>query len=295
MASKRPPNIIEFTPSGIEVAFWHSIGVDEKPQQRRYRVSANPEVPAVDGEKFPSVSTIAGVFDKPALLPAGVKLQETGVIELAKRGYNLAAMDQRTLRDAMLDEGLHYDSIWGVARDRGDVAHEMLLKLVRDGEVPDLSDYPEDIRPWIAAGLRWVLDAVPKIMHAEYLVASLEHGFAGRGDLIAELRDGRIAGVDYKTVTEWKVKRNRDGSPTDLLLPPYDESIIASDGYELAAPESGYPATDVRIIVRLGPDGEYDAYEFEPRPEPFLAALDAYRERKYLHTGPPAKAEAVPA
>ncbi len=281
MASKRPPNRIESLPSGIEVAYWDAIGVDGKPQQRRYRV------PGEDGEKLPSVSTIAGVFEKPGLLGAAVKLQEQGVIELAKAGVNIAGLDQESLRSLLCERGYHYDSVWAKARERGDVAHDMLLALVRDGKVPKLSQFPADIRPWIAAGMKWVFDAEPEIIRAEYLVASLEHGFAGRGDLVCKLRDGRVARVDYKTLTEWKVKKTSKGEPTDRLLPPYDENLIALAGYELAAPESGYEEADCRMIVRLGPDGDYDVTESHATEEVFLAALTAYNEKRYLATGRP--------
>ena len=55
----------------------------------------------------------------------------------------------------MRSAGVHYDSVWEVARRRGDVAHEMLLRLLRDGKVPRLSDYPEDLQPWLSAGLKF--------------------------------------------------------------------------------------------------------------------------------------------
>jgi hypothetical protein len=84
-------------------------------------------------------------------MPAAVKLTEAGIIELAKSGIDIASLDQPSLRALMVERGFHYDSIWGVARDRGDVAHDM-LHLIRDGKVANLRDYFEDIRPWIAPG-----------------------------------------------------------------------------------------------------------------------------------------------
>lgn len=279
MASKRPPNHTETTPSGIEIAFWDKIGLDGKAQQRRY---------AVNGEKLVSVSTIAGVYDKFALTPAAVKLTEKGVIELAQNGVSLAAQTQESLRALMVEHGLHYDSIWQLARDRGDVAHGMLLGLVRGGKVPRLSQYPPDIRPWISAGLKWFMQASPEILDAERMVASVEHGYAGRFDLLCRLRDGRTARIDYKTVTEWK---HRNG----VLLPPYDENLIAPEGYEIAAVESGYPASDVRIVVRLGPDGNYDVCESWADEQHFLDALASYRSLKRLAAAKKKAREAVPA
>lgn len=281
MAKKRPPNRTETLPSGLEVCFWDSIGVDGKPQRRRYRIGG------VDGDLVPSVSTIAGIFSKEALAPAAVKLQEEGVISLAQGGVDIASLTQQQLRGKLVDRGLHYDSIWGVARPRGDEAHAMLLDLFRDGKVANLRHFNVDVRPWLAAGLKAANREGFKPLDVEYLVASQKHGFAGRGDLLAELRDGRIARIDYKTVSRWYFKRDKDGAPTEEKLPPYDENLIALAGYELAAPESGYPASDVRLVVRLGPDGEYDITESHATEDVFLAVLTAYREKRYLATGRP--------
>ncbi len=281
MASKRPPNRIEELPNGVAVEFWDSVGVDGQPQQRRYKV---------EGEKLVSISTIAGIFDKFGLVPAAATLTAEGVIALAERGVNLVAMTPQELIAALRANGLDYDSVWQQARDRGDLAHDHLLHLIRDGQVANLRDYEADIRPWIAAGMKWFLEAEPQIIDAETIVASTEHGFAGRYDLYAVMRDERRARIDFKTVTEWKVRRDGKGNPTDKLLPPYDENAIQLDGYELAARECGREEADCLMVVRLGPDGDYDVTEVPYHPDCFLAALDAYNERKRIW-----KPEAVPA
>jgi hypothetical protein len=90
------------------------------------------------------------------------------------------------------------------------------------------------------------------------------------------------------------VKKNSKGEPTDQLLPPYDENVIQLDGYDRVAPECGYPEADVCEVVRLGPDGEYDVYEFEPRHEAFEAALTAYNAKRDRSSAKP-KAEVVAA
>lgn len=281
MASKRPPNRIETLPSGVEVAFWDSVGLDGTPQQRRYRVGGE------DGERVPSISTIAGGFDKPALTPAAVKKQEEAVIGLAQSGVNIAELTQPQLREKLREAGTHYDDQWKVARDRGDVAHDMLLALVRDGDVPNLANYPDGLRPWIAAGMKFVQEVKLSPIATEYMVASVEHGFAGRGDLLCEAGSS-VVRLDYKTVTEWKYKKDRegnvlmDGHGEPVKLPPYDESLIALAGYELGAVESGYLASDERWVVRLGPDGEYDIARSYASEHVFLAALTAYREKQFL-------------
>jgi hypothetical protein len=290
MAAKREPNRIETLPNGVEIRFWDSVGVDGKGQARCYRVGGRDE-------KWPSVSTIAGVFDKPALMPAAVRLQEEGVLALAQQDIPLADLTQPELRTLLSKHGLHYDSIWGVARDRGDVAHDMLLALVRDGQVPNLADYDESLRPWLSAGMKFVRDEDPEVIDAEYFVASVTHEFAGRGDLLCVPRRGPRAGklvrYDYKTVSRWSyLPLRKSEEPPGRLRPPYDENLISLAGYELAAVESGYQRSDVRAVVRLGPDGEYVVDESHATDVVFLAALTAYREKRYLTKSRPEAATA---
>ncbi|HUB98851.1 MAG TPA: hypothetical protein VMS11_03395 [Solirubrobacterales bacterium] len=287
MATKRPPNRIETLPSSIEVAFWDKVGLDGESQERRYLLGG------IGGERVPSVSTVAGIFEIPALMPKAVKMQEEAVIALAQTGVNVASLTREELRAKLWDAGTHYDAIWKRARERGDIAHDMLLALIRDGQVPNLADYPDDLRPWLSAGLKFARDYRPKPIAAEYLVASIEHGFAGRSDLLCELQDGRVARVDYKTVSAWSyLPLRKDEEEPGRLRPPYDENLIALAGYELAAVESGYLASDVRLVVRLGPDGEYDVTESHATEFVFKAALTAYNEKKFLTKVRPAEVAA---
>jgi hypothetical protein len=280
MSLSREPNRIETLPNGVEVRFWDKVGVDGKGQARCYRVGGRDE-------RWPSVSTVAGIFEIPALMPKAVKMQEEAVIALAQSGVDIASLTQPELRELLKQAGSHYDSIWQVARDRGDVAHDMLVRLLRDRETPDLANYPDDLRPWLSAGMKWVRDEQPQAIDAEYFVASELHEFAGRGDLLCELgsgpRKGKIARVDYKTISAWSYKPLlKDEDPPGRLRPPYDENLIALAGYELAAVECDYLPSDVQLTVRLGPDGEYDATESHATDEVFLAALTAHREKNYL-------------
>lgn len=273
MAAKRPPNRTETLPDGTEVEFWDKLGLDGEPQQRRYRV---------EGERYLAISTAASVYDKFALTPAAVKLTEAGVIAVAQSGVDIAEMTPGQLRALMQARGLYYDSIWQVARDRGDLAHDHLLHLIRDGKVAKLGDYAPDMRPWIQAGMKYVVEARPKVIHAEQMVACTELKVAGRFDLFAEMRDGARARVDFKTVTEWKVKRDHKGQPTDELLPPYDENLIQISGYERTARSCGFDEADRLCVVRLGPDGDYDITEVPYKPEVFEAAVAGYRSRQGL-------------
>jgi hypothetical protein len=277
MAAKRPPNSTEITPSGITIEFWDKVGLDGNPQQRRYRIN---------GERLPSVSTICNVFEKPALMHWSERTTLNGVVWLLENDFGIPH-DVRALQALLREHSLDWQSVRDAAGERGDQAHDMLVKLIGQGKVPKLSQFPEAIRPWISAGLRWVMHAEPKVIDTERMVASVEYGFAGRFDLLCELKSGAIARVDFKTVTEWHYKKDREGNPVSLL-PPYEESLSQVAGYELAAVESGYPASDLQLVVRLGPDGDYDVCESWATAEHFLGDLAAYKNRKALKAGKPA-------
>lgn len=238
--AKREPNVIETTPSGLEVAFYDSIGVDGEPQQRRY---------LVDGERLVNVTTATGIYMKEALL---------GWVEAETR----EGRDWRETRD--------------LASKRGTSTHDLILRMLMGRA--SLADLDDEDRAFGQAGARWLMDRSPKVLDAERMVASTEHGFAGRFDLLARL-DGKATRVDFKTTTRWSYKR-KAGKPTDLKLPPFFEGVLQLSAYELAARESGYAAADTLLIVRLGPDGTYDETAVPYVPDRFLSALAAYDAKR---------------
>lgn len=249
--AKRPPTSVESTPSGIEIAFWDSVGADGLPQQRRY---------AVNGDRFVNVTTVLGILDKPALLDWAANLAREG-------------QDWRDVRDE--------------AGDRGKGAHDLILRSMLRKKT-SLSDLPDDWRSWGQAAFRWLRARQPKVVEAECMVAAPSHGFAGRMDLLAVI-DGTLTLVDFKTVTKWAYRKKRcsecrdgcencEGGYVDGdLYPPYEENLLQLDLYAQAIEESGYTEPERGLVVRLGPDGEYDETFVNLQPERGLGILRAYR------------------
>lgn len=268
MASKRPPNEVVQLPDGTEVCYWSEIGVDGKRQQRRYTVG---------GERCVSISTVAGVLDRPQLMHAAVKLQEQGIIDLAKAGVDVAGETQESLRALLKRTGLHFDSVWEVARRRGDMAHDMLLKILGGRKMVSLSEYPEDIRPWLQGGFRFLSDFDLETEDCEYMVGDPVRRVAGRGDWFGRttLTSGRKGWVriDWKTVSKWHYKRN--GEKSDC----YDENKIQISGYESTGRGCGYRPADELWVVQLGPDGTYHRTVVPYRPDIFELALNLYRAK----------------
>lgn len=287
--AKRPPNTSTELPSGVTVHYWDETGVDGEPQQRRYAFGPDWQ----RAEKLPSISTVAGVYDKPALTGWASRVTADGILQLAQ-AQPVENLDTEALLALLRERGLDPDSVKRKAARRGSAAHDALVGLLAEGKAPNPQDFPPEWRGYLQAGARWFLKHKPEIIDAETIVCSLEHGFAGRYDLHCRFPDGTTARVDYKTITGWSYGRQRKDGSRDLL-PPYDENLYQLAGYEVAAVESGYAPSDVQLVVRLGPDGKFDVTESCARPEHFLACLDAYRNRRSLADARRAQRELVAA
>ena len=229
-----PPTSVETTPTGVEIAFWDETNVETgQPQQRRY---------TVDGQRLPSVTTVLGVLNKPALLDWAARLAREG-------------KDWRDVRDE--------------AGDRGTNAHALALDVVL-GKRRSLSSLPDEHRPYGQAAMAWVLERRPEVIQAERMIAS-GHGYSGRFDLLAGIRGHRIL-ADYKTVSKWHFNG-------EAKLPPYPENALQLDLYANALVECGYETPDYGLVVRLGPDGEFEESYFELDYDRGLKILGAYRAR----------------
>jgi len=143
------------TPSGIVIAF------DE--EKHKYMV---------DGERFPSVTTLLGIVDKSGPLMAWA-VAET-------------------------EAGRNYRETRDTAATRGTSVHDALEVLAREGTPPSLTDFPEEDRGYVSGLCSWWLDHEPKAVLVEQVVASKRLRFAGKFDLLAVI-DGTRVLLDLKT------------------------------------------------------------------------------------------------
>lgn len=156
-------------------------------------------------------------------------------------------------------EGRKYWEVRNEASTRGTSVHDAGQHLADTGEAPDLSKFPEDDRPFVQALARAWLALRPQVIATEVIVASLEHGFAGRFDLLADV-DGARCLIDYKT--------GRRVYPV--------EQFAQLAAYELAGTESGHPPTDRQLIVRLGENGSFEVAESCASAADFLAIKSVF-------------------
>lgn len=280
---------VEVTPSGIPVYY------QSKPK-RLYRIGGFDARDYTDSEEamtallqsashaneedwreVPSVTTVLGVLDKPALVWWGQRIGMGGALELLREGV------LRDDLDAMIDEltarKITVNHVRDKAGDRGQAVHDALENWARHGHMPDPSIYPEEQEGYVrglVAFLRDVPSAEPE--GAEVLVASSEHGYAGRYDLrIRTSKEHEV--VVRRTATKVRKRALLPG----LLLADLKTSkgIYGShsrqlEAYEQASVESGYEPTDGRGILKVSPDGTYEFVRSWATFEDFRVVLDVW-------------------
>jgi hypothetical protein len=241
------------TPTGIVIEF------TEYP--RGYTINGEPAV---------SVTQILRILDKPALAWWNMKVGIEGFCELSKRyGWTEDGYPEFTSDDIigwLKREKLTPYYVSRKAADRGKYVHQALEQLSETGQVPDHRTFPPEGRGYVEGLGKWWAEHGQEFQASEVLVASAEHGFAGTFDLLCTLKDGRRARCDLKTSKGI-----------------YPEMFLQLEAYELAAVESGYRLSDVRMVVRTAADGSWEAQESYATQDQFLAILGAYRAMEELN------------
>jgi hypothetical protein len=249
---KTPPTSVEVLPNGTRIEFWDKVDADGNEQTRRYMVN---------GKRFLNVTTVLDVLAKEALLDWTARLAR---------------------------EGKNWRAVRAEAGERGTVSHHLLLQVLT-GQGASLADLAPEHRRYGQAGFKFIHQRKPKVIECERMVASCDHRYAGRLDLFAEI-DGVKTLVDFKTVTRWAYKKE-DGVETDEKYAPFAENLLQLDLYQGARIECGLEPAERGLVVRLGPDGEYEETYVERRvkgrrlvtagldPHRGVAILGAYRAR----------------
>ncbi|HXJ92654.1 MAG TPA: hypothetical protein VMT20_07200 [Terriglobia bacterium] len=213
-----------------------------------------------DGRRaVPSVTTILGILDKPALRRWQGNLDAAAVLTLEREG-KLQGVDPDGAAQIARERGLGAEARRDAAGTRGTAIHDALEAYCTEGKVPALADFPEDHKGYVQGLCAWLSDARPEPLIVERIVGSPRYGFAGRLDLIAMVGGKRLC-CDLKT--------NRSGY--------YPESHAQIAGYRLTFPECGIEDVDGGMIVQVAADGSYETVEAVAGPDAFLSVLGCYR------------------
>lgn len=223
----------------------------------------------VNGQYVPSVTTVLGVLDKPALPHWAANMTIEGVCKLAKRRGSVPT-DPKRLKDALRKARLSHYFRTEDAQDRGTDVHQVWEDWNERGIIPNLADYPEDRHPHIREMASFIADYSPTSLATEQVVGSVEHGYAGRLDTVVTLNLGD--GLDLIDVKTGK------GVYPNSMFP----QLVA---YEIARRECGLPPTKRQGILRLPAEGPYELAWSDAEPEDFLSILYCWKSQQRWKKG----------
>jgi len=219
----------------------------------------------INGQQYPSVTTIIAAIAKPALVPWAAKVEREAVSEAAADLYAqwAAAAGPQLPRAAYLAT-LHarlgqvkaHQKVLATAGDLGTEAHKLIEWTMRTALGADAGPKPivrDPARFAFKAFEDWAARVALKPLLIERTIHSTVHGYAGTMDLLARV-NGVITLVDFKTSKAI-----------------YGEALIQSVAYSAALQEMGYLAPAAAVIVRL-PKVETDP-GFEVQTVPPVADL----------------------
>lgn len=240
---------------GSEFEAYENLTVEYRDASHRYWLHFGGErVSAI------SVTSALKVLDKPALLSWAEACGAEGAAFLAANGE----LEGIPAREAIYRVRMHklgMDAKRDAGADRGTAVHTVLELWARERRVPKLADFPAEIRGYVQGLCAFLLDADPKASSVERFVGSIEHTYAGRLDMRAEI-DGRDCVVDLKTNPRGRV---------------YEEAHLQARAYALADVECGNPEPDGIVIVAVGEDGGFEMVECEAEAGDFLNVLRTSR------------------
>lgn len=193
---------------------------------------------------IPSVTSVIGSMNKPALVPWAAKCVAEAARAIAEdlvagklKGPEAIAKlrDTDTLKRAP-------DNARDSKADVGTTVHSVAEQMAL-GMTVDASVFAPDTQPYIRSFVRWYERVHPRICAVEAMCANRTWGYAGTFDTIMVV-GGRVMVVDYKT--------SGDSYPEHALqLAAYRnaEFIGLQDGAELPM-----PSTDGGAILLIGPE-----------------------------------------
>lgn len=215
--------------------------------------------------RLTGVTTVVGPYDFRAdsLVDWGSRIEREAIVRCF--GGRTLPDDPGPVYGTLRNHELTWKQVRDAAGKRGRETHDLILNALARGEAPDLGQLAEDQRGYGQGVYRWWLDREPKVTHAEQVVASTEHGVAGRLDLRCRIKDPLRSG---HTIVDLK---------TGGFLP--SKAFVQPAGYSLLGMHSGFwdePA-DWLLIVQVNASGGYREVWSPATHDDFLCALTLYR------------------
>ena len=192
-----------------------------------------------EGQTFPSVTSVIGMADKPALVNWAARM---------------AAEYSQANRDALagLEPAAAVDAIkgsWRRSRDRAANFGTAVHEAIEHGKIPDQDD---EIRPYVDASQKFIKDYSLGVTGLEVTVVSQEYGYAGTMDVLGSTSDED----GHRTVVaDWKSGKGLyDSAAMQLAALMNADSVLTENG--TLEPFQG---CDEGVAIRLMASGAYEA------------------------------------
>lgn len=300
-AVAEPREFSNVTPSGVEVFY--------SPAPKRHYKVRKQLLLATDADQpewveVPSVTTILGVLDKPALSWWGMKVGIEGVLELHRRGALthgtvnghevIAARDDvgawvvagaEHIVSELTANKLTVNHVRDKAGDRGTAVHDAFELWADDGKLPDPSMFPDEQRGYVEGLVAFLKDVNPEPVGAEVMVGSVKHGFAGRYDVRLQIKKEcqvvfhrtPVKGPQYATLKPGVILGDLKTSAG-----VYVSHHLQLAAYEGASVECGYEKTSAQGILHVSKEGNYEFVRSHGTLKHFLAIKSAYDALKAI-------------
>jgi hypothetical protein len=179
----------------VERLYGGSVAVEFLPDSHRYRLEGSREY-------LPSVTSCTGILDKSRfLIPWAVGLAEKHVRAFLESNTGPFAREEIVpiLEEAVRQHQLKKEDAASVGGSVHAYAEAFALAVISRSEVPQIPEEADErVRAGVNAFLSWFVSNDVKFVHAEKLVYSQSHGFAGLIDAVADVNGKRML-IDYKT------------------------------------------------------------------------------------------------
>ena len=315
---------VSVTPNGIPVYFQslpkrlYRIGRDgpQWPLDEPELLLASAQTPSMEAEYWqdvPSVTEVLDVLHKPGLpwwgMETGVEglmaLNNLGVLReiihldrphlaiaqevIRERGEGLPASVEQVV-ELLTTHQLTVNHVRDRAGDRGLAVHDALEGWATSGLLPDPGIYSPTEAGYVKGLRQFLIDADPLPLASEVIVASREHGYAGRYDLRLGISKPRDIVARCYPKKEPQIKRLPVGEIlADLKSSKgvYDSHPRQLEAYEEASLESGYEPTMARGILHVLDTGQYEFVRSWANFSDFLAVLYVWQSNQRMKARKP--------
>lgn len=219
----------------------------------------------VNGEIYPSVTTIIKATVPVELSWWGMEVGVGGVAVLIKRGLFPQPYDPNVVVELLKQQNLTTNSIFWKRGESGTAIHKAFEDYGKTGKIPQLDDFPPEDHNRISQLAGFILDNRPEFIEQEVRTASLKYRYAGTFDARVKFEAG-----EYK-----KKECILDVKTGKYVYPASQFPQLAA--YENAEVEAGYKPSDYQLVLHLPAVGLATLTPSSDTIDDFVALLGHYR------------------